>query len=111
MVKITINDNSESVTLKIEGRVADIQVPEFQRVWQQVHSSLGSRALQIDLCGVTFMDQAGRNLLASIYAQTGAQLLANTPMTKYFAEEAIRAKQDYSNGVNTGGSDERSLRT
>ena len=30
----------------------------------------------------------GRNLLAEIHAKTGAEFLADTPLTKYFAEEA-----------------------
>jgi hypothetical protein len=36
------------------------------------------------------MDAAGRHLLAEIHAKTGADFLADTPMTKYFAEEAMR---------------------
>jgi hypothetical protein len=32
----------------------------------------------------------GRRLLAEIHAKTGAEFLADTPMTKYFAEEAMQ---------------------
>lgn len=34
------------------------------------------------------MDGRGRRILAEIHRKTGADFLADTPMTKYFAEEA-----------------------
>jgi len=87
-VRITIQDADKVVTLKIEGRVADPFTSELNRSWQELAASLGSRKLSIDLRGVTFMDTTGRHLLAEIHAKTGAEFLADTPMTKYFAEEA-----------------------
>jgi anti-anti-sigma regulatory factor len=90
MVKVTIHDGDKLVILKIEGRAAEPLVAELNRVWQDLAPSLGSRKLSIDLRGVTFMDTTGRHLLAEIHAKTGAEFLADTPMTKYFAEEAVR---------------------
>jgi anti-anti-sigma regulatory factor len=90
MVRITIHDGEKLVTLKIEGRVADPLTSEVNRSWQELAPSLGSRKLWVDLRGVTFMDAAGRHLLAEIHAETGAEFLADTPMTKYFAEEAMQ---------------------
>ena len=78
------------VTLKIEGRVADPLVNELDRTWNELAPSLGSRKLEVDLRGVTFMDTTGRSLLAEIHAETGAEFLADTPMTKYFAAEAMQ---------------------
>jgi hypothetical protein len=39
---------------------------------------------------VTYMDGAGMQLLAEIHCKTNADLVADTPLTKYFAEEARR---------------------
>jgi len=89
-VKITIHEAEKIVTLKIEGRVADLLTRELNRSWQELAPSLGPRKLSVDLRGVTFMDSAGRHLLGEIHAETGAEFLADTPMTKYFAEEAMR---------------------
>ncbi len=36
------------------------------------------------------MDLAARRMLASIYKTVGAEFVADTPMTKYFAAEAQR---------------------
>ena len=109
-MKITINATEHFVTLKIEGRVADVFVAEFQRAWQKLVPSIGERKFSIDLRGVTFMDSAGRQQLAQIYAQTGAEFVAITPMTKYFVEEAMQAQETDSLRETTGGYDERSLR-
>jgi anti-anti-sigma regulatory factor len=92
-LKISVHETDEVVVLKIEGRTAKPLVDELNRTWQNLASSLGSRKLSIDLRGVTFMDLAGRHLLAEIHAKTGAEFLADTPMTKYFAEEATRGIQ------------------
>jgi anti-anti-sigma regulatory factor len=78
----------EHVTLKIEGKVAGRHVPELHRAWEDLAPSLGKRRLLVDLCGVTHVDGTGRNLLAEIHAKTGAEFVADTPLTKYFAEQA-----------------------
>jgi anti-anti-sigma regulatory factor len=90
-LKISVHETDDDVVLKIEGRAAKPLVDELNRTWQNLAPSLGSRRLSIDLRGVTFMDMTGRHLLAEIHAKTGAEFLADTPMTKYFAEEAIRS--------------------
>ena len=76
------------MTLKIEGKVAGVQVPELKRAWKDLGPSIGERRLRVDLRGVTHIDGTGRNLLAEIHAKTGAEFLADTPLTKYFAEQA-----------------------
>jgi hypothetical protein len=83
--------------MKIEGKIAGHLVPELHRAWQDLAPSLGQRKLLVDLRGVTHVDGTGRHLLAEIHAKTGAEFLADTPLTKYFAEEAqqgIRTRSD-----------------
>ena len=52
-----------------------------------------SKKLVVDLCGVIHMDSEARRLLAEIHKRTGADLLADTPMTKYFADGSAAPKQ------------------
>lgn len=88
-MKITIHDEGlERVTLQIEGSVTGAQVSELHRAYQSLAPSLGSRELSVDLCGVTFVDRTGKRILAKIHSETGAAFRANTPLTKYFAEQA-----------------------
>jgi hypothetical protein len=100
MVKISVQETENFVTLKVEGRAAEPMVCELNRAWQDLAPSLGSKKLSVDLRGVTFMDTTGRHLLAEIHDKTGAEFLADTPMTKYFAEEAMQG-----GGTNSKGKD------
>jgi anti-anti-sigma regulatory factor len=89
MLRVTISQNHlEFVTLKIEGKLAGKRVSELHRAWQDFAPSLGSRRLSVDLRGATFVDAAGKRALAEIHSETGATFLADTPLTKYFAEQA-----------------------
>lgn len=74
--------------MRLEGRIAGPWVDEFDRTWRNLAPSLGLKKLSVDLRGVSYMDRSGRGILAEIYDQTGAEFLADTPLTKYFAEEA-----------------------
>jgi anti-anti-sigma regulatory factor len=89
-LRITIHDEPDAVKLQLEGTVVGPWVREFDRTWRGLASALESKKLVVDLCGVLHMDSEARRILAEIYKQTGADLLANTPMTEYFAEDARR---------------------
>lgn len=88
-MKITIDEGPATTTLRLEGRIAGAWADALRESWNSLMDS-GSKALVIDLCGVTHVDSAGKETLADMYQQTGARFLADTPMTKYFAEEAVR---------------------
>lgn len=100
-VRVTIHQREpEHVTLQVEGTIAGPHVPELHRAWQELAANLGQRMLHVDIRGVTHVDDAGRALLAQIHARTGAQFIADTPLTKYFAE---RAQQGVGNKFNPDG--------
>jgi anti-anti-sigma factor len=97
-VRVTIQQsNGTAVTVKIEGKIAGIQVPELHRAWQELAATLRTKRLLVDLRGVTHVDGTGLKLLAEIHEATGAEFLAETPLTKYFADEArqgIRSRSE-----------------
>ncbi len=87
-LRITIEGNSEALLMRLEGRIAGPWVSEFDHTWHSLAPSLGNRKLSLDLCGVTYVNQDGIQLLRHIYEETKAEFRANTPLTRYFAEEA-----------------------
>ena len=95
-MRITVDQDSDLVTttLRLAGRLADAWVFECSRAWQALAPNLSSRQLCVDLRDVTFVDQSGAQLLAEIYQKHHAQFLANTPLTKYYAEQAVGDHQD-----------------
>jgi anti-anti-sigma regulatory factor len=90
MLRITVNDAQEAFTIKLEGRVVGPLAYELDRTWQSLAGSLGEKKLRVDLCGVTQADVVGRHVLANIHQTIGAEFLADTPLTKFLAQEAHR---------------------
>ena len=101
-LRITINENSTTATLKLEGRLAAAWVSECSLAWQSVVPNLGNKQLCLDLRSLTFVDRSGAELLSQIYRQHRAQFLTSTPLTKYFAEQAIRTSHSGSDVPDTG---------
>ena len=89
-LRITVEENTEAMTIKLEGRVAGPWVAELDRLWQQASPVLGSRQLSLDLRETTYADAGGIAALRAIYSQTKAVILTSTPWTQYLAEEISR---------------------
>lgn len=74
MLKLTIHDNMEMLRFQLEGELAGSSVRELEQCWRTASSTLGARALQVDLRHVTDMDESGRALLLQLGA-SGANLV------------------------------------
>lgn len=84
--------------MKLEGRMVGPWVEECRRAWLSLQSSLSARRLALDLCGVTFVDESGLDLLREIYRTTHADMLTNSPLTRHFAEQAMAPPADRKKG-------------
>ena len=76
--------------MRLEGKVVGPWVEECHRTWDAIRGDLGSKKLRLDVRGVMFMDERGTALLRQIHRMSGAEVLANSPLTKYFAERIKR---------------------
>ena len=90
VLKISIQDDQDTATLKLEGKLVGPWVEELKRVWQGFEPSLQMRKLSLDICGLTFADKNGTKALRRIYHLTDAEIIADTPLTRYFAAETMR---------------------
>ena len=90
MLRITIHETSKRQTIQLEGKIVGPWVAELSRVWRSLAPALGSRELLLDLRGVAFIDADGRQLLREIYQQASVHFLADSPLTRYYVEEAIQ---------------------
>jgi hypothetical protein len=90
MLRITIHENAKDQTIQLEGKIAGAWVEEFNRTWHSVAPSLGSKQLHLDLRAVAFVDAKGRQLLREIYQKANARFLADSPLTRYFADDAMQ---------------------
>jgi ABC-type transporter Mla MlaB component len=73
MLRITLHDELDRVTLKLEGNLVRIWVSELETAWRSAASGLAGRSLHLDMRAVDHVDQAGVFLLA-LLRQRGVQL-------------------------------------
>ncbi len=93
MLRITVQNGEKAQTIKLEGKVVGPWVEELERTCQSVVRSLGARELHLDLRGVGLVDAKGRGLLREMYLRTNARFLADSPLTRYFVEDAMRESE------------------
>jgi hypothetical protein len=100
MLRITVHEGDRERTIKLEGKVVGPWVEELNRAWQALAPSVVSKKLKVDLCDVAFVDAKGRQLLREIHQKTNARFLADSPLTRYFADDARQqSPQDGEEGV------------
>ena len=88
MLRLSIIDDSRSTTLRAEGKLAHEWVDEARRIWHVLREGDGShqRELVMDLVGVTFVDDLGRQLLADM-RNSGVRFVFAGPMMSGLLEE------------------------
>jgi anti-anti-sigma regulatory factor len=73
MLKVSVTDDSAGVAIEVEGRVAGPWVDELQQCWLRELARAAGRAISVHLSAVTFIDDAGKQLLSSMF-QHGVEL-------------------------------------
>jgi outer membrane protein len=91
MLRITIEKKPGKTSLTVEGKLAGPWVSALEQSWKDLRDSSSGQALSINLCGVSFIDAAGRALLAEIHQQ-GGTLIAEGCLNQAIVRE-IAAKQ------------------
>ena len=89
MLKITPHKTGDSTRLMLEGRLAGPWVDELERVWRDSKESI-TGSLVVDLTGVTFIEQEGKNLLSRMW-RDGAELLAVGCCSRSILEDIMSA--------------------
>ena len=87
MLRISVQDGNGELTLKLEGKLIGPWISELTREWDRLMPFLDGRKLSLDLRGMTFVDRNGVETLGRIYGLTGAEILADTPLTQDFARK------------------------
>ena len=64
MLRITVHDTPNEVTLKLEGSLAGAWVAELEEAWRASNSKLVGRVIRVDMTRVDRVDPAGKYLLA-----------------------------------------------
>ncbi len=90
MLRISVETGSDTVSLKLQGKLAGPWVDELERSWYRATVDSQGRSMVVDLSEVTFIDAEGKKLLTWMFQQ-GAELRASDCMNKSVVEE-IRSR-------------------
>lgn len=85
MLKITIQETSDSARFILEGRLVGPWVKELDHAWQRIRHS-GKDPLSMDLTGVTFIEDDAKALLRRMWRE-GAVLIGGGCCTGHIVEE------------------------
>jgi outer membrane protein len=86
MLRITTENKSGRVILFVEGKLAGQWVAALKHCWNDLHAASPKAKFQVDLCGVMFIDEAGKVLLREIHRQ-GGELQADGCLNQWIVSD------------------------
>lgn len=88
MLRITTVKKRRKVTLSVEGRLAGPSVGTLEQCWRELRAASTNEKFSVNLCGVSFIDAAGKVLLKEIHRQ-GGQLVAEGCLNQAIVREIV----------------------
>jgi len=75
MLRITTETKRAKTTVTIEGRIAGPSVGTVEQCWRELYAAAPKQKFIVNLCGVSFIDNAGKMLLREMH-RLGAEFQA-----------------------------------
>jgi len=86
MLRITTETKRARTILTVEGRIAGASVATVEQCWRELSSASPSQKFVVNLCGVSFIDNAGKALLREMH-RLGAELQAEGCLNQAIVDE------------------------
>ena len=105
MLRITTEQKKGKVVLTVEGRLAGPWVGTLEQSWRDARAN--NEKVAVDLCGVSFIDPAGKTLLKEIHHQGGhlvAQGCLNQAIVREIGADAGKKRGEGGEGESGNGS-------
>src|SRR5205823_7320071 len=93
MLRITTQKKRGKTVLSIEGRLAGTLVSTLEQCWRELRGASADDKWQVDLCGVSFIDAAGKVLLKEIHRQ-GGELIAEGCLNQAIVDEIVKSEKE-----------------
>jgi outer membrane protein TolC/ABC-type transporter Mla MlaB component len=104
MLRITTEKKRTKTVVSVEGRLAGPLVATLEQCWRELRAASPQEKFYVNLCGVSFIDGAGKMLLKEMYRQ-GGQLMAEGCLNQAIVREIIG--QEKSEGRKSDGKDSK----
>jgi outer membrane protein len=103
MLRITTDKRKSKTVLSVEGRLAGQNVATLEQCWREMRSATPQEKFHVNLCGVSFIDGAGKVLLRTMYHE-GGQLVADGCLNQAIVKEIVGQEK---NGLRGEGSEKK----
>jgi outer membrane protein len=103
MLRVTSEKKRGKMILSVEGRLAGPWVAALEQCWRELRASSPQEKFHVDLCGVSFIDSAGKVLLKEIHQQ-GGHLLAEGCLNQAIVKEIVKSEGSGNTGKGRKGS-------
>jgi outer membrane protein len=90
MLRITTEKKRTKTVLSVEGRLAEPLVSTLEQCWRELRAASPQEKFYVNLCGVSFIDAAGKMLLKEMHRQ-GGQLVAEGCLNQAIVKEITGA--------------------
>ena len=104
MLRVTTDKKKTKTVLSVEGRLAGQNVATLEQCWRELRSASPQEKFYVNLCGVSFIDGAGKMLLKSMYHE-GGQLIADGCLNQAIVKEIVAQEKNV--GQPESGSDKK----
>jgi anti-anti-sigma regulatory factor len=105
MLRISVTEVQETIVLDLEGRLAGPWISELERCWRDQQARSAGRAILVRLRAVTFIDDAGKELLKRMFEQNsrleGAGCLVRAILAEITGQQPHRNRSEPVSGSKT----------
>jgi len=101
MLRITTETKRGKTILSVEGRIAGPSISILEQCWRDLCSASPRQKLSVSLCGVSFIDNAGKVLLKEMHRR-GANLLAEGCLNQAIVNEIVESEKHAPRSAKSG---------
>src|SRR6516162_11738431 len=101
MLRITTETKRGRTVLTVEGRIAGASVAVLEQCWRDLYRTSPRQKFSVSLCGVSFIDNAGKVLLKEMHRR-GAELLAEGCLNQAIVDEIVESEKHTSRIAKSG---------
>jgi outer membrane protein len=88
MLRVTTDKKKSKTVVSVEGRLVGQNVATLEQCWRELRSASPQEKFYVNLCGVSFIDGAGKMLLKTMYHE-GGQLIAEGCLNQAIVKEIV----------------------
>src|SRR5271167_4397431 len=93
MLRITTENKRSKIVLSVEGRLAGPWVAALEQCWRELYAASRGQKFSVNLCGVSFIDNAGKALLKEMH-QLGGELIAEGCLNQAIVNEIVSLEEE-----------------